>query len=131
MSKIIALLVAVSLVCLTGTGCVSAHGNKSVADVQTTSQIQKGKTTKAEVRSMLGEPGTKSEMADGSEMWSYSYYRGQTRLATFIPYVGLLFGGHKSESHSLGVGFDPNGVVTTVTRSNSSGSGGGIQDTFK
>jgi outer membrane protein assembly factor BamE (lipoprotein component of BamABCDE complex) len=66
-------------------GCAStAQGRKF--DDSYVAQIQKGKTTKAQIRQNLGEPVSTSISAD-TETWTYSYSdaygRGYVQAATF------------------------------------------------
>lgn len=100
-------------------GC--AMGNESLAkeDASTLQQkITKGKTTKAEIQTMFGEPvekGTKS----GREYWMY---RLQTASAkTFIPFVNLTGGNSGTEIKDLTIEFSKTGVVTSYDLSSFKG----------
>ncbi len=100
-------------------GC--ALGNESLAkeDVSTLQQkITKGKTTKAEIQTMFGEPvekGTKN----GREYWMY---RLQTASAkTFIPFVNLTGGNSGTEIKDLTIEFSKTGVVTSYDLSSFKG----------
>src|SRR3972149_2120704 len=55
---------------LPAAGCAITYGREF--DTTKVSQIQKGKTTKDEVRAMLGEPASTSVTAD-FEQWTYAY----------------------------------------------------------
>jgi len=55
---------------LLAAGCAITYGREF--DTTKVSQIQKGKTTKDEVRAMLGEPASTSVTAD-FEQWTYAY----------------------------------------------------------
>ena len=92
-------------------GC--AMGNESLAKEDATTlekKIIKGKTTRAEIQTMFGEPtekGTKS----GREYWMY---RLQTASAkTFIPFVNLTGGNSGTEIKDLTIEFNKTGVVTS------------------
>ncbi len=127
-------LIALIVSCLAAvlvTGCVSAHGNKKAGDMQARAQIQKGKTTKQEVVGLLGIPGGRMDIQNGEQMYSYSYIRTKVRATTYIPIINLLFGGAKTESHSVSYTFDTNGIVKAVSEFDSGGSGMGLQDMNK
>jgi outer membrane protein assembly factor BamE (lipoprotein component of BamABCDE complex) len=67
------------------TGCASTSQGRKFDDSYV-AQIQKGKTTKAQIRQNLGEPVSTSLSAD-TETWTYSYSdaygRGYVQAATF------------------------------------------------
>lgn len=91
-------------------GC--AMGTESIAkeDAATLQQkIVNGKTTKADLQKMFGEPserGTKN----GREYWMYRLQTAGVR--TFIPFVGLATGNSGTEIKDLTIDFDKSGVVT-------------------
>ena len=116
MKSIIAVLAAALLV-----GCATVGSNY---DSNKVSQIIEGKTTKAEVIRLLGEPtmtGNSTGGLSGDGQFSsyavFSYGRSTARPETFIPVVGVLVGGADSETKSLTVFFDENDVVTSTTSS--------------
>lgn len=100
-------------------GCMKGGGGNQRLAGASTSEIQdrlvEGKTTKAEVREWLGEPGGISKSKDGTESWRYNLtnHEAQVKATTFIPYIGGLIGGHeaKSEHRWLTINFK-NGIVT-------------------
>lgn len=71
----------------------------SVSPAQMAKFIDK-KTTKSDVVGVLGQPGSKSEVA-GTEIWSYGY--------TFIP--GVPFTSKKNVSETTVFEFDKRGVL--------------------
>jgi len=112
-------------------GCVYAHGNKKISDVDSRSQIKRGVSTKADVLSLMGKPAGTTESENGEETWNYVYSKTEVRFTQFIPYVNMVAGGSDDENHYLTVLFDKNGVVKSISQGTSKGGGGGIQDTFK
>jgi outer membrane protein assembly factor BamE (lipoprotein component of BamABCDE complex) len=111
--KMIASIICIALVLPTTFslgGC--AMGNESLAkeDANTLQQkITKGKTTKAEIQTMFGEP-TEKGTKNGREYWMY---RLQTASAkTFIPFVNLTGGNSGTEIKDLTIEFSKTGVVT-------------------
>jgi outer membrane protein assembly factor BamE (lipoprotein component of BamABCDE complex) len=91
-------------------GCASM-GNPKVADFNPATQIEYGKTTKAQIKEMLGEPNGMKYGADGKETWIFVYAEGQARPATFIPIVGLFAGGTDGSAKKLIFAFDEKGVL--------------------
>jgi hypothetical protein len=83
-------------------GCASS-GNASIKNKELLDQVHIGKSTKDDVRRLLGEPNSISRMAsqvpnpsDPSQMlmlvewWSYMHASSQTDAKSFIPFVGFL-----------------------------------------
>ena len=62
------------LIALLLTGCASGRYGREL-DPSFVQQIERGKTTKAEIRRQLGEPLTVTTSPQG-EMWRYSYSGG-------------------------------------------------------
>ena len=91
-------------------GCASI-GNPKVADFNPATQIEYGKTTKAEIIAMLGEPNSKTYGPNGEEDWGYTYVQYQVKPATFIPVVGIFAGGSDVSGRNLIFIFDKNGVL--------------------
>jgi outer membrane protein assembly factor BamE (lipoprotein component of BamABCDE complex) len=92
-------------------GCVDS-GNPTVRDPRVISSIQKGYTTKAQLKTMLGEPQKVTTDSNGTEIWRYSYNETEIDGETFIPIYGLFAGGASSNVTDLDVYFDTNGIVT-------------------
>lgn len=104
------LLAGFIIAALSLAGCASS-GNPKVADFNAATQVEYGKTTKAEIKAMLGEPNGKKYGANGKEIWVYSYAQVQAKPATFIPVVGLFVGGADGSAKKLIFAFDENGVL--------------------
>jgi outer membrane protein assembly factor BamE (lipoprotein component of BamABCDE complex) len=75
------------------------QGNKEILDSNKTSQLVVGKTTKAEVRALFGEPNNITTRNDGWERWIYSYVKVK------------MFAASKSQSGGIGLIFDSNGIL--------------------
>jgi outer membrane protein assembly factor BamE (lipoprotein component of BamABCDE complex) len=80
-------------------------------------QIQKGVTTKAQVREWLGEPEQVTKSDSGDETWMYSYLHSSAKAQNFIPYVGLFVGGSNTENQNTVVVFGSDGIVKSLTTS--------------
>ncbi len=104
-------------------------GNKQITDSSTVSKIEEGKSTKADVKALVGEP-TKVNYKDNgnTEVWEYVYKHGQLRPATFIPVVGLFAGGTDVSGNTLTILFDDKGVVKKVGSGKISGGAGSVAD---
>lgn len=103
--------------------CVSTSGNKTLAkksEQDILADIVKGKTTKAEIEKIFGKPNGTGFQSDGSEVWHYTYGKGTTDAASYIPVVGVFAGSSKVETKSLNVVFDKKGVAKDYTISSSS-----------
>lgn len=74
--QILVLRVCAVALCMSSivSGCAMQSGREF--DTAYVDQIARGKTTKAEVRSHLGEPISVTTNADG-EVWSYAHQQGQ------------------------------------------------------
>ena len=102
-------------------GCASSGVKVSQDAVD---KLQRGKTTYADVIQSLGRPTGSGTMPDGSRYVSYHYFSAQARPETFIPIVGVFAGGADTESSSVMIFFDKDGVIKNFT-SNQSGMGSG------
>lgn len=126
------LLIAV----LTIYGCASS-GNASIKNHDLIDQIQMGKSTKDDVRRLLGEPNSvsrsSSQIADPSnpaqmltlvEWWSYVHASTQTDAKSFIPFLGPFLYGASHESEQFTAGFDQKGLVQHITSGSYKGKSG-------
>ncbi len=108
-------------------GCATT-GSQHIVDDSKVAQIQKGSSTKEDVRFLLGSP-TKVDFTDGGfEVWEYVYSKSQTRATSFLPYVGVVVGGSDSITHTLTVQFTDEGVVNNIGRGKVAGKGGSVFD---
>ena len=95
-------------------GC-STSGNqhlKKETSQSLQSKIIKNKTTKSEIITALGEPGTRTTLDSGNEEWTYSMDNNQFDATTFIPVVGLLTGGSQTQAKTLEIEFKGETVST-------------------
>jgi outer membrane protein assembly factor BamE (lipoprotein component of BamABCDE complex) len=76
-------------------GCAGATMSGKSFDPKQVSTIEKGKTTKQEVRSRFGEP-ISTRPTETGEVWSYYF-----QSVSFM-----------NENHSLDIDFDRSGIVT-------------------
>ncbi len=92
-------------------GACATVGNEQISRPETTSQIQIGKSTKADVKALVGEPTKVNYQENGKEIWEYTYKKGSIKPATFIPVVGWFAGGTNVEGNTLTIMFNKDGVV--------------------
>lgn len=81
-------------------GCAMQSGAKF--DIAYADQIERGKTTKADVREHLGKPGTIT-IREGGEVWTYAHQQGQNWIGGV---ASAYTGKYKMTSESLTVIFD-------------------------
>ena len=118
-------ILAALIFCLEG--CATT-GSSHIVDDSKIGQIQKGVSTKEDVRSLFGDP-TKVEFTDaGFEVWEYIYSKSQTRATSFLPYLGAAVGGSDSITHTLTIQFTEEGTVRNIGRGAVSGKGGSVFD---
>lgn len=88
-------VIAVSL-----SGCFGFKTGQKFDD-SSVKNIRTGKTTRAEVMQMFGQPPTRNSTGGGSETWMYQYNEIQSHAtaATYIPIVNIFAGGAKSTSN--------------------------------
>lgn len=77
-------------------GCASV-GRK--IDQDAVSKIQKGVSTKADVRGLIGAPDHLTRDGDGNETWTYTYARAVVKGESFIPIYGSFGGGTRTQTH--------------------------------
>jgi outer membrane protein assembly factor BamE (lipoprotein component of BamABCDE complex) len=76
-------------------------------------KIMKGKTTKAEVRSMFGEPVSTASKERGAEEWRYKMASSSSTIK--IPGFERFFGSGTDKDRTLLVDFDRRGIVTSYS----------------
>jgi len=100
-------------------GCASS-GNLSIADEsqQTVStKIVQGKTTKAEISQIFGDPIKTSFTDSGNEIWEYDYNKTHAKAQNYIPLVSAFTHGSTGQKKTLTIFFDKNGIVKNYTMS--------------
>jgi len=112
-------------------GCVHYSGNKVIANNEVISKIKPKETTKEAVKSLVGDPSHIQFTEDDKEIWLYTYSKKKERITSYIPIVDMCFGGYDTETHSLTIKFNKEGIVKNVAKSHTTGGGGGLQDTTK
>lgn len=106
--KRLSALLLMALMFLAIPACVSV-GRK--IDQSAADKIEKGKTTREQVVSLIGSPEMITRNSNGDTVFIYNYTRSTAKPATFIPYIGPFVGGANTQHQSTSVTFGPDGVV--------------------
>ena len=77
-------------------------------------EVEKGKSTIADVTRRFGKPTSSVKYPDGSQTLVYYNTEVRADAATFIPLVGSMVGGASNTMHSVIFEFDPKGVLADV-----------------
>jgi len=115
-------MLGVALLC---SGCWS-YGAK--IDDTKLAQIERGKSTRADVEALIGKPATVDFTDSGLEKWIYLHSRSQMRAASLIPVIGIVAGGADTKTETLTVLFNTGGVVMSYGKGEWAGGGGSISD---
>lgn len=110
-------------------GCVhTEYGNADIKNKNVIDQVQMGKSTKDDVRKLLGSPSSTSKgklpearPGDASydlvmdEWWVYFHGNINHDARMFIPYAGFFFGNTNHDADHFVVGFDGKGIVQHIS----------------
>lgn len=110
-------LLIVAGVAVLAAGCASG-GNTRLRDQTQESvsqQITEGKTSKSDVKKVMGDASTVSFTDSGNEIWTYKYARATPKAQNFIPVVNLFSRGADLKAKELVILFDKEGLVTRYT----------------
>jgi len=93
--------------------CVSA-GTKAINDAGVVSQIEVGKSTRADVTGLLGYPITASYGDQGEETWYYTRITTYPKPAAFVPVVKAVTPSLGETTRELSVTFNQDGTVKSL-----------------
>ena len=85
-----------------------------ISEPGTVAKIEEGKSTKADVRALVGDPTKVNFDTSKNEIWEYVYTKASAKPASFIPIIGIFAGGADMIGNTLTILFDKNGVVEKV-----------------
>jgi outer membrane protein assembly factor BamE (lipoprotein component of BamABCDE complex) len=100
-------------VLLTISACVSA-GTKAITDAGVVSQIEVGKSTRADVTALLGSPITASYGDQGEETWRYTYITAAPTPTEFVIVLKAFTPHLKETTRELAVTFNRDGIVKSL-----------------
>jgi outer membrane protein assembly factor BamE (lipoprotein component of BamABCDE complex) len=93
--------------------CVSA-GTKAITDAGVVSQIEVGKSTRADVTTVLGYPITASYGDQGEETWYYTCITAAPTPPAFVPLVKAVTPNLRDTNRQLSVTFNRDGTVKSL-----------------
>jgi outer membrane protein assembly factor BamE (lipoprotein component of BamABCDE complex) len=93
--------------------CVSA-GTKAITDAGVVSRIEVGKSTRADVTTLLGYPITASYGDQGEETWHYTFVTAAPTAAAFMPVVKAVTPSLGDTKRELSVTFNRDGTVKSL-----------------
>ena len=112
--KLATLLLCASL----ATGCAVKSGNEKLEDSTNESigkMIIKDKTTKSNVKELLGEPQKVDFLANGLEKWEYSHLRKAAKAVNYVPVANWFVGGTNDTTKTLVILFEGDVVKNYTT----------------
>jgi uncharacterized protein YceK len=115
------LLIACMTIGLAGCASVGNEQIRSENQESIDSKLIKGKTTKGEVRSLLGAADDTSFTDGGNEIWKYRHLVSTAKAVNFVPIVNLFAAGADQDKKEIVVLFDKNGVLANYTFSQTKG----------
>ena len=92
----------------------ATYGNQSIKEEtqsSVSSKMIEGKTTKAEVRQLFGDPISTTFTDAGNEIYKYKFIDSQAKAINFIPIVNIFKSGMDGTKKTLTILFDGQGIV--------------------
>lgn len=105
-------------------GCAVKTGNETLGKMeknQIESQIVKGKSTKSDIKAILGDPDKTDFDNNSLEKWTYVHVRRDVKAVNFVPVVNWFVQGTNDTTKTLVVLFDDHGVVKNYINSDAKG----------
>ena len=103
--KLASLLLCASL----ATGCAVKSGNDKLEDNTNESiskMITKEKSTKSNIKELLGEPQKVDFLANGLEKWEYSHLRKAAKAVNYVPVANWFVGGRNDTTKTSVILFE-------------------------
>lgn len=123
MKKVVVLSVIMASA-LMMSGCAVKSGNETLGKLdkmQVEQGVTKGKSTKSDVKAMLGDPDKTDFDNNGLEKWTYIHVRKDMKAVNYIPVANWFVGGTNDTTKTLVVLFDDNGIVKNYINSDAHG----------
>lgn len=100
--------------CVALSACSVTYGNKSVASPAAYGALVPGKSSKADVYDVLGQPADVVTMKNGV-LWTYRYRKAKNNFLGNIPLFGvnLIAGGKNGDVYTVLALFDRQGVLAS------------------
>ncbi len=104
----------ISFLCALILSACATQGNQTIKEETQSSvstKVMEGKTTKAEVRQLFGDPMSTTFTDSGNEIYKYEFIDSQAKAINFIPFVNLFKSGMEGTKKTLTILFDSQGIV--------------------
>jgi outer membrane protein assembly factor BamE (lipoprotein component of BamABCDE complex) len=114
----------ITAVALLMSGCAVKVGNETLGKVEKTqidSTIVKGKSTKEDIKTFMGDTDKTDFDNNGNEKWVYTHVRKEAKFTNYIPIVDLFARGTNDTTKTLVVLFDDRGIVKNYIASDAKG----------
>ena len=105
-------------------GCAVKTGNEALGEMeksQLEQQIIKGKSTKQDVKKLLGDPDKTDFDNNSLEKWTYAHTRKDMKAVNYVPVANWFVAGTNDTTKSLVIVFDDSGVVKNYITSDAKG----------
>lgn len=105
-------------------GCAVKTGNEQLGEMeksQLEQQIVKGKSTKQDVKKLLGDPDKTDFDNNSLEKWTYLHTRKDMKAVSYVPVANWFVAGTNDTTKSLVIVFDDSGVVKNYITSDAKG----------
>lgn len=105
-------------------GCAVKTGNETLGKIeksQLEQAIVKGKSTKVDVKGVLGDPDKTDFDNNSLEKWTYTHTRRDAKAVNYVPVVNWFVAGTNDTTKTLVIIFDDNGVVKNYINSDAKG----------
>lgn len=107
------------------TGCTAVKtGNEKLGELDKKSVEQiivKDYTTKADIKSIFGDPDTTDFDNNSLEKWTYLHVRKASKGINYVPIVNMFVSGTNDTTKSLVIVFNDNGTVKNYINSDAKG----------
>lgn len=122
--KKILIMSTVAAATLMMSGCAVKTGNETLGKIeksQLEQAIVKGKSTKVDVKGVLGDPDKTDFDNNSLEKWTYTHTRRDAKAVNYVPVVNWFVAGTNDTTKTLVIIFDDNGVVKNYINSDAKG----------
>lgn len=118
------LVIAIVSSTLLMSGCAVKTGNEVLGKMeksQIDSQIVRGKSTKSDVKNLMGDPDKTDFDNNGNEKWVYTHVRKDAKAINYVPVANWFVQGTNDTIRTMVVLFSDDGVVKNYILSDAKG----------
>ncbi|MGD9971027.1 MAG: outer membrane protein assembly factor BamE [Sulfuricurvum sp.] len=105
-------------------GCAVKTGNEVLGKMeksQIDSQIVRGKSTKSDVKNLMGDPDKTDFDNNGNEKWVYTHVRKDAKAINYVPVANWFVQGTNDTIRTMVVLFSDDGIVKNYILSDAKG----------